>query len=51
VNLHKCENCPRYLEIIRVQGEFIQSIKRQIRDFNVGEGVKMERSIADRGLR
>lgn len=46
-----CENCAGYREVIRKQGEFIQFIKRQIRDFLSGDGVEMKRSIADRGLR
>jgi hypothetical protein len=41
-----------YLETIRRQGEFIQHIKREIRDFtSSGTTVTMGRSIADRGFR
>lgn len=40
-------------ETVRAQGEFIQSLRRQIRDFTNPSGIapSLGRAIADRGLR
>lgn len=48
-----CAKCAELLEVVRKQGEFIQHIKRDIRDFTTTDAQRVSngRSIADRGLR
>lgn len=48
-----CERCRELREIVRTQGEFIQKIKRDIRDFTTSDvqTAMGGRAIADRGLR
>ena len=49
-----CAECVVLREVVRKQGEFIQRIKREIRDFTTTDAqtaIAGGRAIADRGLR